>query len=301
MKLAFPRLHVDASAVAGLIEWYCNRLGMSVIKEIKSEKELIHWVGYQDASQSAVVEFRLSLKQSTPPKYYKPQPSSDVYWKIGLSLADVDTARSKLVHQDVEVTSPRQFRDIGYMCHLSDPFGFSLELLQHDFQSNFSSERVQASLEPNLALGQQAHIGQITLRVSDINRSLQFYQSTLGMKLLSIQSIPNMFNLYFLACTDEKPPSDDVNAVEIREWLWKRPYTTLELQHYPGTDRKYNTADLNHESGFTALAFIVSAQRFEELKVSSSVEDVGKNYPEYNSSVLECKDPDGTSVLFISD
>ena len=143
MKLAFPRLHVDASAVAGLIEWYCNRLGMSVIKEIKSEKELIHWVGYQNAPQSAVVEFRSSLKQSTPPKYYKPQPSSDVYWKIGLSLADVDTARSKLVRQDVEVTS--------------------LELLQHhDFQSNFSSERIQASLEQNLALRQQAHIGQIS-------------------------------------------------------------------------------------------------------------------------------------------
>ena len=52
-----------------------------------------------------------------------------------------------------------------------------------DFQSNFSSERIQASLEPNLALGQQAHIGQITLRVSDINRSLQFYQSTLGYEV----------------------------------------------------------------------------------------------------------------------
>ena len=38
VKLAFPRLHVDTSAIAGLIEWYCNRLGMSVIKEIKSEK-----------------------------------------------------------------------------------------------------------------------------------------------------------------------------------------------------------------------------------------------------------------------
>ena len=46
--------------------------------------------------------------------------------------------------------------------------------------------------------------------------------------------------------------------------------------------------------------FIANAKRFEELKVSSSVEDVGKNYPEYNSSVLECKDPYGTSVLFIS-
>ena len=79
MKLAFPRLHVDASAVAGLIEWYCNQLGMSVVKEIKSEKELIHWVGYQNALQSAVVEFRSSLKQSTPPKYYNSQPSSDIY------------------------------------------------------------------------------------------------------------------------------------------------------------------------------------------------------------------------------
>ena len=123
MKLAFPRLHVDTSTIAGLIEWYCNRLGMSVIKEIKSEKELIHWVGCQNASQSAVVEFRSSRKQSAPPKYYKPQPTSDVYWKIGLSLTDADTARSKLIRQRVEVTFPRQFRDIGHMCHLSDPFG----------------------------------------------------------------------------------------------------------------------------------------------------------------------------------
>ena len=68
------------------------------------------------------------------------------------------------------------------MCHLSDPYGFALELLQQDFQTSVTSERVQASLEPNLALGQEAHIGQITLRVSHINRSLAFYQSTLGMK-----------------------------------------------------------------------------------------------------------------------
>ena len=74
---------------------------------IKSEKELIHWVGYQNAPQSAEVEFQSSFKQSTPLKYYKPQPASDVYWKIGLSLADVDTARSKFVRQNVEVTFPR--------------------------------------------------------------------------------------------------------------------------------------------------------------------------------------------------
>ena len=41
--------------------------------------------------------------------------------------------------------------------------------------------------------------------------------------------------------------------------------------------------------------------KFLPLKVSSSEEDVGNNYAEYNSSVLEYKDPDGTGVLLISD
>ncbi|XP_078365882.1 uncharacterized protein LOC144650094 [Oculina patagonica] len=231
MKLAFPRLHVDTSAIKGLIDWYCQRLGMNVLRAMQSDTELIHWVGYGKKPQSSFVEFRCDMQQADPPKCYVSMPSSDVYWKIGLSLVDVDTARSQLVRQGVDVTSTKQFRDIGYMCHLKDPFGYSIELLQHDFKCNFCSERIQSSLQPNLALGQQTHLGQITLRVSDIEKTLSFYQSALGMKLLSRQNIPNMFDLYFLACTDEKPPSDDLNAVEIREWLWRRPYTTLELQH----------------------------------------------------------------------
>ena len=179
------------------------------------------------------------------------------------------------------MTPPKQFGDIGYLCHLNDPFGYSIELLQHDFQCNFCPERTQSSLQPNLAPGQQTHLGQITLRVSDIEKTLSFYQCELSMKLLSRQSIPSMFDLYFLACTDEKPPSDDLNAVEIREWLWKRPYTTLELQHWPQQNRKFNTANLHQETGFSALAFTVDAQRFDELKTTLSVQDVSKKYPEY--------------------
>ncbi|KAJ7376561.1 hypothetical protein OS493_034017 [Desmophyllum pertusum] len=135
--------------------------------------------------------------------------------------------------QGVDVTSPRQFRDIGYLCHLSDPFGYSIELLQHDSSATSALSAYKPRCSQTCALGQQTHVGQITLRVSDIEKTLSFYQSALGMKLLSRQNIPNMFDLYFLACTDEQPPSDDLNAVEIREWLWRRPYTTLELQHWP--------------------------------------------------------------------
>lgn len=301
MKLSFPRLHVDTSVTKVLIDWYCQRLGMNVLKTMQNDTERIHWVGYENMPSSSFVEFRSDIHQANPPKSYLHKPSSDVYWKIGLSLIDVDTARSKLVRQGVDVTSPKQFRDIGYMCHLKDPYGYSIELLQHDFQSNFRSERIQSSLQPNLALGQQTHLGQITLRVSNIEKSLRFYQSALGMKLLSRQNIPDMFDLYFLACTDEKPPSDDLNAVEIREWLWRRPYTTLELQYWPQEDRKYTTADLDRESGFSALAFTVDAQRFEELKITLDVRDVSQKYPEYGNRVLQCKDPDEASVLFIQE
>ena len=55
------------------------------------------------------------------------------------------------------------------------------------------------------------------------------------MKLLSIQQVEAYgFTLYFLAFTDETPPNEDLNSIEIREWLWQRPYTTLELQYVPG-------------------------------------------------------------------
>ena len=51
------------------------------------------------------------------------------------------------------------------------------------------------------------------------------------MKLLSIQQVEAYgFTLYFLAFTDETPPNEDLNSIEIREWLWQRPYTTIEHQ-----------------------------------------------------------------------
>jgi catechol 2,3-dioxygenase-like lactoylglutathione lyase family enzyme len=86
-----------------------------------------------------------------------------------------------------------------------------------------------------MVLGQTCLIGQITLRCSNIEKSLEFYQEILGMKLLSIQQVEAYgFTLYFLAFTDETPPNEDLNSIEIREWLWQRPYTTIELQHIPG-------------------------------------------------------------------
>ena len=128
----------------------------------------------------------------------------------------------------MQVSEPRQFLDIGYMCHLRDPEGFQIELLQHDFAKN----RPAGAGDAGKPLGGGAVIGQITLRVVDIEAALSFYRDRLGMRLLSIQALPQHgFTLYFLAFSDETPLLAELEAAGNREWLWRRPYTTLELQH----------------------------------------------------------------------
>ncbi|MCA0929326.1 VOC family protein [Ruegeria profundi] len=151
------------------------------------------------------------------------------YWKIGITVPDVDLAVSRLRQKGVEVSEPKQFLDIGYMCHLKDPEGFVIELLQHDFQAN----RPMNAANPAAPFA-KACIGQITLRSGDIAAEDAFCRAQ-GMRLLSIQDVAQLgFDLHFYAFTDETPPDPDIWSVANREWLWKRPYTVLEFQHLSG-------------------------------------------------------------------
>jgi catechol 2,3-dioxygenase-like lactoylglutathione lyase family enzyme len=150
------------------------------------------------------------------------------YWKIGITVPNVDLAVDHLRSLGVQVGDPKQFLDIGYMAHLSDPQGFVIELLQHDFQGNRPLGAGNASA-PFAA----ACIGQITLRSGDVQAEEAVFES-LGMRLLSVQEVePYGFDLHFYAFTGEHPPEPDLWSVANREWLWKRPYTTLEIQHIP--------------------------------------------------------------------
>ncbi|MEO1161218.1 MAG: VOC family protein, partial [Pseudomonadota bacterium] len=165
--------------------------------------------------------------------------ASDEYWKIGITLPDVDMAFEQLSRAGVAVTQPRQFLDIGYMCHLTDPDGFQIELLQHTFEG----EPRPSPGHPDQPLGGGAQIGQITLRVANLDDALARYEGSMGMRLLSKQVVAGRdFTLYFLAFTDEDPPVDDIEAVENRPWLWQRPYTTLELQHLTEPGRRIRPA-----------------------------------------------------------
>ena len=157
----------------------------------------------------------------------------DRYWKIGITLPNVDIACQQLRVAGFDVSEPRQFLDIGYMCHLCDPEGFAIELLQHQFKAT----RPANAGNPELPLGGGGRIGQITLRTNNIDKDLAFYRDRVGLRLLSIQPVHSRgFTLYFLAASDEQPPDEGLEAVGNREWLWQRPYTTLEFQAFDDAD-----------------------------------------------------------------
>ncbi len=226
-KLSGVRL--STTDPAALAEFYTSHLGMSAHPDGSDIR-----LGY--GGQGADIVLSPNGEAYTPAR-------SGRYWKIGITLPNVDIAHTQLTNAGISVNAPRQFGKIGYMCHLSDPAGFQIELLQHDFQPN----RPDNAGDPNAPLGGGAQMGQITLRCTAIEPALTLYKS-LGMTLLSVQPLPDYgFDLYFFAFTDEIPPNSDLKSIGNREWLWKRPYTTLELQHLHAGEITRNSAYMGLE------------------------------------------------------
>ncbi len=225
---------IDAQRLA---DFYQDHLGMERLSETEDRPDSVYRhrivLGYEpvpkmhQTAQAQLELLEVDLSGPTAIAMYQPR-STDVYWKIGITLPDVRRAQHHLTTAGVAASEPQQFRDIGFLCHLQDPEGFQIELLQHDFEVH----HVPQPLDTDHVLGSRPTLGQITLRVTDIDANLHFYRDILGMTLLSIQPVePYAFTLYFLAFTSDNPPRTDLRAVDNREWLWRRPYTTLELQH----------------------------------------------------------------------
>ena len=117
MRIAALRLRV--ADPARLADFYRVNLGMVVRAEGDARR-----VGYPGPSADLLL---------LPGGGRYAHDRGQRYWKIGITLPDLDQAAEWLRRAGINVSRPAQFRDIGYMCHLSDPEGFSIELLQHDF------------------------------------------------------------------------------------------------------------------------------------------------------------------------
>lgn len=216
-------------------EFYTNLLGMSEFGSVANP-----CLGY--APSQALLEFQEG--EFAP---YDPEPL-DLYWKIGITVKNLDFAYAYLRTQGWPVSEPQQFRDIGYLCHVRDPERFSVELLQQGFEGN---DQPAGEGHP---VGGQATLAHLTLRVSDISAANAFFGQKLGMRLMSIQPVPERnFCLYFYSWNDEPLPKPDLESVENREWLWGRPCTLIELQHLE--DAAQITAPHLSEAGFAAFTY----------------------------------------------
>ncbi len=209
-------LQLKVIAPEALSQFYVECLGMTV-DLVEGEWRL----SYPDQ------DTYIGLSRAEEPVPYSPG-RLDEYWKIGITVPNLDMAYAQLTAKGIRVSAPKQFKEIGYLAHMNDPEGFCIELLQHTFKGEPLSHK-GVYKKP---LGGGARIGQITLRTTQIEEDLDYYQNQCGLSLLSVQPVAEYgFTLYFLAQTDELPPNSDLKAVENRSWLWQRPYTTLELQH----------------------------------------------------------------------
>ncbi len=169
---------------------------------------------------------QLVLETSSGPARLPPSDPGQVYWKLGMAVPELLPVAERLRAQGVDIGQPEQFGSVGFLCHVRDPAGFTVELLQQTF----------AGGPPRPGAGQV--LGQISLRVRDLEASLAFYQRQ-GMRELARIEVPQRgFELVFLAFSDEQLPSGSLRSQ--REWLWQRRYTTLELVYRPGRSQPYS-------------------------------------------------------------
>jgi len=158
---------------------------------------------------------------------YRPSPA-DLYWKIALAVPDLDLACAQLLQKGVSVGSPEQFGDIGYLAHVTDPEGFTVELIAHRFKGQKAAREADRS-----KLGGGPTLNLLTLRTTSAEAVVSHCEDW-GMKLLAIMPVEKHgFTLHFYAFTDQDPPSSDPLAIENRTWVYQRPYTVLEIQHRP--------------------------------------------------------------------
>ncbi len=246
--MRLSRLILNCQSPDNLAKFYAAHLSMTARRDGES------WiVGYGGIGSE--IELRPVRKAGA---YVHSQ--DDRYWKIGISVPDLCLAHSTLRADGIEVSDPHMFENIGFMSHLEDPEGFKIELLQQTFEGR--PKQLGYLLSSEVFTG----IGQITLRTSDIEKALGFYRDQLGMTLLSVQPVPKYkFTLYFLAFTDERPPSDDLEAVSNREWLWQRPYTTLELQAF---DAPRNAFGLPGDGAPGFAALIAQSKGSDPIEIS---------------------------------
>eukprot|EP00756_Hemistasia_phaeocysticola_P056555 Hpha_TRINITY_DN32828_c0_g1::TRINITY_DN32828_c0_g1_i1::g.87323::m.87323/K01759/GLO1, gloA; lactoylglutathione lyase len=145
-RIVSNNVQVPAALFERMQEFYCNLLGMTshvVARDTEAGKVVRYGYG-NEACGECDLEVTYSDRI-----HAESQPLPDgPYWKIGLAVDDVDSVAANLKRQGVAVGECSQFRDIGYVCHLRDPAGFTIELLQSTFEDESEARKALIAADP---------------------------------------------------------------------------------------------------------------------------------------------------------
>lgn len=231
----FSRIHFLTDDTGALSEFYTVLLGMAEVPD-----------GVYGTFVYGPNSCKISFEKRDFPCYEA--RNDDFYWKIGITVKNLNSAVDFLKQQNWPVTEPRQFKDIGYLCHLCDPQGHVIELLQQGFEGR------EGAVPSGHPVGAHATLAHITMRVRDIATCRTYLEEDLKLRLMSVQPVPEYgFSLYFFSWNNESLPHPDLQAIENREWLWARPYPLLELQYFHAA-KAIRKPDLN-AAGFASLSY----------------------------------------------
>ena len=101
-------------------------------------------------------------------------------------------------------------------------------------------------------------------------------------------------------------PYEDVDAVQNREWLWRRPYTVLELEHRCAQSNERISCVVGAETGFERLSFRIEDLEtrlgaiewaIQKLAVRTEKSDLKGNH----ITIINIVDPDGYSIQLTND
>lgn len=277
-----------------MVDFYCANVGFKRLSSDSSDEQVLALplVDKEVSFPFPVLRF-VDAREGNVKTAETDKNKSEAYSKTGFFMHDADAAGSFL-----QTAPPFQLFEIAYLTHGDDPLGLNYELLQTTQESNqkgrqqlwnpqesakyreeirqmVSQGQLDNSVETSLLATQPLVFGLITIRVPESEKTLNFYQKVMGMKVLSVMPIPQKgFTLYFLAYTQEDPPNtEDLTAYENREWTWQRKLTTLELLCRDGMKLTYNgLADWQEDAdrrveGLDSFQFLVDdPENLEQLR-----------------------------------
>lgn len=270
--------------------FYQNILGMKLLNCIKTKNKTQYFLTFNHNVEASLV---LVYMPNIPFEVATQPSKTEGYWKISIAVSQLEEVREILIRNEVTIGQCFEVPNLAYLCHLTDPDGYCIELIQQTLKVN--TPKIDGINHHMLDFNPTFNL--CTLRVKNIQKSLPFYNS-LGFELIyTYQSKERAMSLYFLIAKNDEKFKQACSLTGVEQAMWQHSSTILELQQFDNTaqasDFSYNT---NTNTGFLGLSIKDSAKNIQQYcSISYDLPD-GKVQ---ETSTALC-DPDGYQIHYYS-